>query len=109
MTTLMNMAPTITATAPEASEAWHAVAWMEEAACIGRDPELFYSFDKDEEALALAVCRSCPVRETCLADAMEEEGGKRTAARFGIRGGLLPNERFNRYMQRARAERRAAS
>ena len=109
MSTLMSMAPTINTTTPEASEAWHNVAWMEKAACVGRDPELFYSFDKDEEALALAVCRSCPVLETCREDVMQEEGGKGAHSRFGIRGGLLPNERFNLQKRRYKAGREGAA
>ena len=103
MTTLMSMAPTINTAAPEASEAWHSVAWMENAACVGRDPELWYSFDKDEEALALAVCMTCPVIEECREMAMAEEGSRRTHGRFGILGGLRPNERLNLYRARLKA------
>ncbi|MEV4902381.1 WhiB family transcriptional regulator [Citricoccus sp. NPDC055426] len=109
MTTLMGLAPTINAAPSDESAAWQNVSWMEQAACAGRDPELWFTFDADEEATALAVCRSCPVLESCLEDAMHEEGGRGAASRFGIRGGLLPNERFNRYKARAQAERRGAA
>jgi WhiB family redox-sensing transcriptional regulator len=47
-----------------------AVVWMRDAACRGADPEVF--FDEGDwrfwypSQVALALCRSCPVRVTCL-------------------------------------------
>lgn len=109
MTTLMGMAPTINAAPADESEAWQNVAWMEQAACAGRDPELWFTFDADEQEVALAVCRSCPVLDVCLEDVMQEEGGKGAHSRFGIRGGLLPNERFNLNKRRYKEAREGAA
>jgi hypothetical protein len=40
--------------------------------------------------LASDICGSCPVRESCLTDAMSN---KSRFDRFGMRGGLMPVER----------------
>lgn len=37
--------------------------WMEHAACVDENPEIF--FDPDRYGEALQVCRGCPVREPC--------------------------------------------
>jgi WhiB family redox-sensing transcriptional regulator len=42
-------------------------------------------------AIARQVCRSCPVRVECLADALAEEA--EAAWRYGVRGGLTAGER----------------
>jgi hypothetical protein len=44
---------------------------------------------------ARKICKSCPITEECLAEALEmEEPGER---RFGVRGGLTANDRTKRY------------
>ena len=43
-------------------------------------------FDEEEPTLALAMCTSCPVRDTCLAYALDHE-------HHGIWGGTLPSQR----------------
>lgn len=66
------------------------MTWRESAACREMDMSVFFPMSSrpgiyDE---ARAVCASCPVREECLADALED--------RFdvaGFRGGMAPAER----------------
>ncbi len=66
--------------------------WRAQAACRGVDPELFFPEPSEEPlvkaqvAAAKAVCRPCPVRERCLADALER-------LPHGIAGGLTEQER----------------
>jgi nitrogenase molybdenum-iron protein alpha/beta subunit len=45
---------------------------------------------------AKATCGRCPVRERCLAEALEEEGDAPLVMRQGIRGGLTAKERVAR-------------
>lgn len=41
--------------------------WMNKAACVGADPELFYHRDNTAETLkAKKICASCPVQGECL-------------------------------------------
>jgi DNA-directed RNA polymerase specialized sigma24 family protein len=69
-----------------------AANWRARAACRAVDPELFFPEPTDEPvvqaqvAAAKAVCRPCPVRERCLADALER-------LPHGIAGGLTEQER----------------
>ena len=79
--------------------------WRVHAACRGVDPELFFPDSSTEflngeageplvaaqVAAAKAVCRRCPVRQRCLAEALER-------IPYGIAGGLTAGER-----RRARA------
>ncbi|WP_433786955.1 WhiB family transcriptional regulator [Actinomycetospora sp. CA-101289] len=66
--------------------------WRAKAACRSVDPELFFPEPSNEPvikvqiAAAKAVCRRCPVRERCLADALER-------LPHGIAGGLTEQER----------------
>lgn len=47
-----------------------------------------------ERTQARLICNTrCPVREECLTAALEEERGKTTLHRTGIRGGLTPAQR----------------
>jgi len=66
--------------------------WMDEAACRGTDPDLFFP-DGDNRSVtnqvrtAKMICRGCPVNLTCLAwsiDSLQE---------FGIWGGRTDAER----------------
>lgn len=68
--------------------------WMKDAACHGKDPELWYPPERQQDwiakrriRLAKSVCAECPVRFACLTFAL------RTGQRFGIWGGLLTKER----------------
>ena len=54
-------------------------------ACESVDPELFH--DPAYRREAKRACLACPVRESCLRDALESD------ERFGVWGGLDPAER----------------
>ncbi|MET9416108.1 WhiB family transcriptional regulator [Streptomyces klenkii] len=75
------------------------------ALCVAVEPELFFPARGDHATANLAreICARCPVIEACLADALKMEGGRSHSNRFGIRGGLSPNQRY----QLARRQRRA--
>jgi WhiB family redox-sensing transcriptional regulator len=67
-----------------------ALAWREDAACARVDPELFDGGDIGSPAdyrQARAICRNCPVARECLTHALESD------ERYGMWGGLTPNER----------------
>jgi hypothetical protein len=63
--------------------------WRQQAKCRDADPDMFFPEPSDAATAvaAVAVCRSCPVTEQCLADALH------TGERDGIRGGLTPRQR----------------
>lgn len=69
--------------------------WRSHAACAGKVGVSFYPPMRPEkrsakaarEERAKAVCASCPVRETCLDEAVGH------GERFGIWGGLTDTER----------------
>lgn len=60
--------------------------WVDQAACRGTDPELFFPLGHKQLADALAVCRSCPVQGDCLDDAVRR--GER-----GVWGGTTDEDR----------------
>lgn len=76
--------------------------WIARAVCRDEDPELFFPLPADKETLrrAKAVCRGCPVRAECLADAMS------SGQDFGVFGGL--NEVERRKLKSRRPARRVA-
>ena len=65
--------------------------WRDQALCRHEDPELFFPVGTGPEAQeqtreAQAVCRRCPVREPCLAWALE------TGQTSGVWGGCSERE-----------------
>ena len=80
--------------------------WRALAACRDSDPDLFFPGTGDQDvgkiATAKAVCASCPVREECLAYAVELNQTE------GIWGGHTPAER-RRIRRRWLREMREAS
>jgi WhiB family redox-sensing transcriptional regulator len=67
-------------------------AWLERAACIEEDPELFFPVGTSAPALeqawrAKAVCVACPVSGECLRWALD------TCQDAGVWGGLDEEER----------------
>ena len=70
-------------------------AWTDQAACRGTDTEIFYPANSDEEAEALSICATCPVRAQCLDYAI------RNRETYGIWGGATPEQR--RRMRREHA------
>ncbi|MEU0276440.1 WhiB family transcriptional regulator [Streptomyces sp. NPDC006307] len=78
--------------------------WRAASACREEDPELFFPIGNTGLALlqieeAKAVCRRCPVMETCLQWALE------MGEDSGVWGGLSEEER--RAMKRRAARQRA--
>ena len=66
-------------------------------------PEIYFADDPTDnnhtynEPLAKRICSECPLKTQCLEHAMREEGSAGPRARWGIRGGLTPGERFRLY------------
>lgn len=79
------------------------VDWRIHAVCAGEDPNIWYDHATNVEAVrfAKAICESCPVQRECLSAAMRAEGSANALGRYGIWGGLTPQER-------ARQARRAS-
>lgn len=77
--------------------------WLQQAACRGLDPELFYPEQGQSAAQARAVCAVCPVKQECLEDALEHET---QARRFGVFGGLTATERARLHQSRTGKSRR---
>jgi WhiB family redox-sensing transcriptional regulator len=67
----------------------NALAWADRAACRGYDLDLFFSDAARNIHEAKQICRRCPVREECLDEGLRAEDG----SRYGIYGGLTPDER----------------
>lgn len=62
--------------------------WHPHAACNGLPPYLWLDeFAQSRTSRAVAICRSCPVRRTCLSSALVFGDG------YGIYGGTTTNER----------------
>lgn len=60
--------------------------FLEEAACRGLDPELFYAEGAAAVAQAKSLCAACPVSASCLEWAIQRE-------EFGVWGGTTARER----------------
>ena len=61
--------------------------WMDDALCAQVDTEIFFPEKGGTTKPAKAVCSRCPVKEPCLADAIEHH------ERYGVRGGKSERER----------------
>ncbi len=72
---------TIAFTAPDTEHEWTA-----EALCIAGDPDVLFSRGAAQN-LAKVVCRACPVRMECLADALDNR------VEYGVWGGMTERER----------------
>jgi WhiB family redox-sensing transcriptional regulator len=83
------------------------MTWRNRAACRGDDPRVFVPDSRTPDAYlaAKAICATCPVTGDCLDYAMTVEGSAAAPSRYGVYGGLSPEERYARY----RRERRAAA
>jgi len=60
--------------------------YLDDAACKGLDPELFYAESGSAVLRAKSVCAQCPTRERCLEWAVKRE-------EFGVWGGTTARER----------------
>lgn len=64
------------------------MSWLDDAACRGMDPDLFFPDERNTVPPAAALaCSRCAVDDECLADAFA------TGERHGIRGGMTGPER----------------
>ena len=66
--------------------------WLESAACIGHDPDLFFPISEEgigrvQAEIAKQVCHTCPVLAQCLAWATA------SAIPYGVWGGLSESQR----------------
>jgi len=63
--------------------------WMDDGACVGADPDLFFPRRGDNDAVtaAKAVCATCPVTSECLEYALAGQ------VKHGIWGGTSERER----------------
>lgn len=75
------------------------MTWHKSAACAGMDTEIFFTSGSAgrgggarNNRAALALCRTCSVRDSCLAAALDEEKSAVYGV-YGIRGGLTADER----------------
>jgi WhiB family redox-sensing transcriptional regulator len=62
------------------------VDWASQAACRGGDPDALFVQGAAQNQ-AKVVCRACPVRVRCLADALDNR------VEFGVWGGMTERER----------------
>jgi len=60
--------------------------WSTEAACRNSDPDALFVQGAAQNR-AKVICRSCPVRVQCLADALDNR------VEFGVWGGMTERER----------------
>jgi WhiB family redox-sensing transcriptional regulator len=74
-----------------------ALAWRQKAACRGVDPDIFYPVSEEEAEEARAICRACPVLESCLEWALTNR------ERDGVWGGATERERRRIIRQRRRS------
>jgi Transcription factor WhiB len=67
--------------------------WWLQAACRGRPTSWWFPAKGDSFAFAVAksICRGCPVKAACLADALEQEADLGFPS--GIRGGVTAQQR----------------
>jgi len=77
-----------------------ALAFMNQGACNGTDPALFFPGRGESTTDAKAICARCPVRQECLDYALDH------TERFGIWGGLSERERRRIRRQRHQAAAR---
>lgn len=78
-----------------APRAWH---WRDDAACMGWAALFLPRVDHGPKYIASTVaakkiCDRCPVRDTCLDEAMATETWTDDRSRAGVRGGRTPKER----------------
>jgi WhiB family redox-sensing transcriptional regulator len=62
------------------------IDWLSMAACRSGDPDALF-VQGAEQNFAKRICRGCPVRYECLADALDNR------VKFGVWGGMTERER----------------
>jgi WhiB family redox-sensing transcriptional regulator len=63
--------------------------WIEVAACVAAEPEVFFTTGPESDAEAKRYCARCPVREECRDYALT------AGEELGVWGGLNADERKN--------------
>lgn len=69
----------------------NSLGWMDRAACLTSDPELW--FESGVALTARTICVTCPVARECLNYALRCEGTESHHYRFGIYGVTGPEQR----------------
>lgn len=71
--------------------------WLDRAACRDEDPDVFFPTSGGDKCVAAqAVCRFCPVKAECLADALDKGDV------YGYRGGVSGEGRRKALVGRGR-------
>ena len=73
------------------------LVWRQRGACRGVNPDIFYPVSDQEAEEARAICRNCPVLESCLEWALSNR------ERDGVWGGATERERRRMIRQRRRS------
>jgi WhiB family redox-sensing transcriptional regulator len=74
---------------------------MDQASCLGLEPDMFFPGPWEDPSPAKAVCAGCPVRQECLSAALARREPD------GIWGGLTATERRVDARRRRRRRRTA--
>lgn len=74
-----------------------------------QDPEAWFPPPGGSAPVARALCQTCPAIDPCLEAALDFEGTVNRLGRFGIWGGLTPQQRANEAQLRAAETRREAA
>lgn len=77
--------------------------WLKQAACAGRQDEMFPDNNEAGIAAAKSICQPCTVRVDCVLDALRTGDNH-----WGIRGGLTSRQRHTQYKGELRRQRAAA-
>lgn len=81
-------------------------SWQQQARCRGLDTELFIPDGKvgtnarKQHNWAASFCATCPVTRQCLEMALKAEKSDPAQNRFGVYGGLTPDQRHDLYRKR---------
>lgn len=68
--------------------------WRKKAACVGVPLDVFFNNTRRNRERAAELCAQCPVTQECLNFALQVEKKQSSrGARFGLYGGLNPNQR----------------
>ena len=70
-----------------------AIAPIDGALCAQTDPDVWFPSPGLNANHLRAICARCPGRQQCLDEAMRMEGAASAQLRFGVWGGLSPEER----------------
>ena len=61
-------------------------SWAAQGACVQQDPDMLFVRGRAQREVRI-LCRQCPVRLDCLADALDSR------TEFGVWGGMTERER----------------